>query len=489
MLESAVINYQLKRVHFCNNASSAMPQHWSKDYVEHMRTVHFALAGVSLALIIVVLTSRPYNPIAALREMEQILKLKKDWSPVWLRQDTSVVRTEIENQSDDVPKTGGVDEFVEESDKPAANETEFFDFVDISSPKPSRSTYRFLLPRDNWYQEPWSSVPPTDFPESLSDFKRWWDSLPAVVYFPGAYSTEGWVQEGPDPTKKIGRIFPVLKMTEDTAKSVPFSGSKELDLDVHLDASSFSYVYVDKDLNVFVIPIFKLEKAEVSRASLGTKFGWKNASFEEAFPDLSLSAKGLEVLDLDRIRQILSDDATKGSQVLEAFGIKFPAEQISTWGVLIVLSVQLYLLAYLIEFAGRIKDDDAGWDVPWIGTNDTALGKLIFFITLVVMPCVALAVLGHFSIAHSLLQGHDTFIHALHSRNALFVSCWVAVLGVSLYLAIRSWSYRPLAVRQTKSSLTALQPNHPSVEPGSINTPPNDSEPSSEDDHSATPLA
>jgi hypothetical protein len=432
-----------------------MPQHWSKDYVEHIRSVHFALAGLSLALIIVVLTSKPYDPVAALREVDQILKLKKDWSPVWLRKNGAAVQTEIDNTSGEVPKTD-LGRFLDEGEGTAANEKQFFDFVDIFSPKKSLNTCTFLLPRENWYgtTSDWS---PTTFPETLADFKNWWDELPFVVYFPGTYSTEGWVQGG---EKKIGRISPVYRGAEDAVRKASSLGTHELELEVDLESRSFSYVYVDTHLNIFVIPIFKMDKEEVSRASLAAKFGWKNASYEMAFPDLTLSAKGYETLDLDRTRQILSDDAAKGSQILEAFGIKFPAEQINVWGILLVLSVQLYLFSYLKQLAGKLKAEDAGWDVPWIGTNDTALAKIIFFVTLVVMPSVALAVLGRFSFVHSFKQqGGSDLVHALHSSNAILSAIlWVAVLVVSLYVAIRSWHYRPLAMRQDKSSPIVEQP-------------------------------
>jgi hypothetical protein len=57
------------------------PAHWSKDFVEHLRTVHFTLIGVATALILIVLSAKPYDPTVALRQIHQIIELKKLWSP------------------------------------------------------------------------------------------------------------------------------------------------------------------------------------------------------------------------------------------------------------------------------------------------------------------------------------------------------------------------------------------------------------------------
>jgi len=50
-----------------------MTVHWSKDFVEHLRTVHFALVAVSVGLIL--LLSRSSSP--ALGQIRQVIELKK----------------------------------------------------------------------------------------------------------------------------------------------------------------------------------------------------------------------------------------------------------------------------------------------------------------------------------------------------------------------------------------------------------------------------
>ena len=50
------------------------PQHWSKDFVEHLRTVHFALVTVSVGLILL-MSSKSYDPKIAASEMSAVLEI------------------------------------------------------------------------------------------------------------------------------------------------------------------------------------------------------------------------------------------------------------------------------------------------------------------------------------------------------------------------------------------------------------------------------
>src|SRR5437879_5077450 len=54
----------------------SVPGDWSKGFVEHLRTVHFALLSISVALILLLL-SKPYDARTAVSELNQIVSLKK----------------------------------------------------------------------------------------------------------------------------------------------------------------------------------------------------------------------------------------------------------------------------------------------------------------------------------------------------------------------------------------------------------------------------
>src|SRR5579872_4861519 len=50
------------------------PEHWSKDFVEHLRTVHFTLVTVSVGLI-ALLSSKTYDARKAASEMNELVEL------------------------------------------------------------------------------------------------------------------------------------------------------------------------------------------------------------------------------------------------------------------------------------------------------------------------------------------------------------------------------------------------------------------------------
>ena len=56
--------------------------HWSVDFVEHLRTVHFALVTVSVALIILVSGSSGARYSRALSQAQQIAALSDRWTEV-----------------------------------------------------------------------------------------------------------------------------------------------------------------------------------------------------------------------------------------------------------------------------------------------------------------------------------------------------------------------------------------------------------------------
>jgi hypothetical protein len=42
----------------------------------------------------------------------------------------------------------------------------------------------------------------------------------------------------------------------------------------------------------------------------------------------------------------------------------------------------------------KLKPEDPGWDVPWIGMDSSQLSKTILYVSLVVLPCIAAILLS-----------------------------------------------------------------------------------------------
>jgi hypothetical protein len=66
---------------------------------------------------------------------------------------------------------------------------------------------------------------------------------------------------------------------------------------------------------------------------------------------------------MEEVRKIIFDEATKGDEIFEAFGMKFPAGQITIWGSIVLLSIQLCIFLYFLylkQLSGRLRSHDPG---------------------------------------------------------------------------------------------------------------------------------
>jgi hypothetical protein len=73
------------------------------------------------------------------------------------------------------------------------------------------------------------------------------------------------------------------------------------------------------------------------------------------------------------IKDFLHDEASKGAEVFEALGMKFPADKVTLWGIILILSVQLYFFVYLRQLSGRLRANDPGWDTPRVGRDTSGI--------------------------------------------------------------------------------------------------------------------
>jgi hypothetical protein len=188
-----------------------------------------------------------------------------------------------------------------------------------------------------------------------------------------------------------------------------------------------------------------VSQTEMSRAYKSLYVG----SFEKSFSDLSTATLDRADLSLEEIRNLIHEEAAKGSEVFEAFGMKFPAGRVTLWGELLLLSVQLYLFIYLGHLSARLRSDDSGWDVPWVGMDTSRLGQVILFSSLVVLPISAMALLDLQVIRdkHGLLFAGTSNVWV---QRLECLGLAVALVG-SICLGILSWLCRPKVEPQRPS--------------------------------------
>jgi hypothetical protein len=254
---------------------SAAPTHWSKDFVEHLRTVHFALMVVSGGLIILALSSQAYNPKAASRQLDEILNLKASWSATWLRQNYKVdsikasPEPQLKHREPPVAlETGQQIEraallYREENGMPTPLVFDFpktpFSETILLPPTPAISTNTGLAI--------WDGI---EFPSTIYAFRQWWDQISAPRH---ALVTFRIASEGILTNKDFvqGRVqlseqqnFPV---TSKTQVHYVRQGDKDDALvpdSLKFPVHGFSAFIPDVNSNVF-FPILEIEEATVVR--------------------------------------------------------------------------------------------------------------------------------------------------------------------------------------------------------------------------------
>jgi hypothetical protein len=420
---------------------AAVGTHWSKDFAEHLRYVHFTLMVASVGLILLVLSSKPYNPANALREIEEIIELKKNWSPSWL-----VDNCKCEPHWISMRDYLGVSPFMLNVSKSATPLEVAGDLHwKKSGIHPDQTPVRavFVFPENNWtqdwHEEPeWS--PQLSFPNTLAGFRKWWDALRKVhnVEVVLSVDTAGWLsfsaEELPNPNPAEDPGYVQLELAGDTSNK----SLQRVGLYLYKSGDHFVYRGVVQRVGRVFFPVSASYHVELDQGALHTSSfsDWHSGPFERSFSDLAQAASGLEALELQDVQKFVSDDVAKGTQVFKAFGLELPAEQVTYGGIVILLATQVYFLAYLRQLSGKLRIDDPGWDVPWIAMNQSILARLISFVTLVLLPCAAVFSLG----ARAMLRLSADHGDRLLTARALG---FIAAFALALVLGALSWKYRP----------------------------------------------
>jgi hypothetical protein len=412
-------------------STSSAPIHWSKDFAEHLRTVHFSLIGIATGLLLIVFSAKPYDPSVALRQIRQILELKKIWSPEWImsRGDFGyILFKQPQKQAQALP--------LRSSNAVTAVTLATRDFVNAKN-------VDFNLPPGRFFEEGPTPLSQT-FPTTLISFHDWWDNMlkgyevyvPSELCATGEYKSTD-LSASPQRSGHL-KILDTFRMKEedklkprvDLILRVLLEGVETADPD------RFAYEGIDqRRALVYTLPVCAVQTMTVRQKNIGSRFDWDEGVFRVAFSDLAKATTKTDTLELEDVEKLVADDASRGSEVFEAFGMKFPAAQITLWGIIVLLGVQLYFLVYLKQLSGKLGPADAAWDVPWLGMDTSVLARAILFFTVIVLPISAILALS---------------MHAAYARPFRWnrwtgseVACLSVAFVLSFLMSVYCWKFRP----------------------------------------------
>jgi hypothetical protein len=438
-----------------------------------------AVAG---GLIVIIVSAKSYDPHVALREISEIIELKRVWSLDWLNGKCfSRYAFPLSTSSTADPHSDAVFWWRrEDSTAPVA----IPGALHWTKPGTNSDTrMNFVFPNASWTipsaAPDWS---PEQFPKTLAEFRDWW-AFPGFVRRVDLIlevNSHGYILDdfthpelgyvfatGPKGTRAKTVFLRPMNIASPLAGKNVFHDPVNITSTERLGDPPQQYETgfqgtVPGSSRFVYFPATRFVVIEISQEKLVSLFShWRTGKFDRSFADLSLAAKDLDFLELSDIQKFISDDLGKGGEVFEAFGMKFPAGQISFWGVAAVLSVQTYFLLYLRQLHGRLKADDAGWDVPWIGMNQSRAARCLLFATVVILPAAAIGLLGTTATIHlaaDFFERTKYFIRvAAVSGNfdlAILgkISGFATALALAIILGRESWKYRPQISPEPPSS-------------------------------------
>jgi len=446
----------------CQTMKSPSPEHWSKDFVEHLRTVHFALLGVSTGLMLL-LFSKPYDARIAASQMSDVMRIRDDLSknpaslvvPV-LRENTLPLDSEgaisLENlyQVPYSPWFAGTS--LGGAFRTEAKRIEGGGFLFHIA---ERNLYACPLYRS--YRQLYSQPESLGVPKTIHEFKLLWQTTLSGggVAFDSIDKISRRVHVSKGGIDDVDRIdiTPVNSGGSFTAKSidVALTGRCQTEPDTSLQLTGskgeYKFVFTVVSINRTVINQTALQMSFSSGTGDSRTSDFRTGSFETAMSDLAKATRSTEQEDLDRLSSRIYAEATKGEEAFEAFGIRFPSEQVTIWGVLVLISVQLYFVMYLRRLSNKLMPDDPGREMPWVAMDAWWLARLMLFVSVVLLPlCAASFILLRFA-SQLVLDGWSW--HLVHIFETLGfwdkVALILMLVGfcLSATLSILSWLYRP----------------------------------------------
>lgn len=333
----------------------------SEDFVEHLRTVHFALITTCLALFVIVLGSSSD-------------KLKNVFQQLDTVSETAAAATHIDWISDEatdfVKHSQRCLEFYSERGRPRG-------FLGEQNPPfrilPLDEDGKILIKNERLV---WERSVSTGI-NTLSDFRHYWDAQFKIVC----------------PVELSDREAPIRHVLGQSSFSLP-NGFEEIDpTDPQNEAvaSEFVYAYSDKSKGTPVLVIRDVTRTDsktiLVRDAIRRHFPEKHLPyrrFKDAFYDLDQATAGVqEDANFPLIRRILELQQKNSTDVFEAFGQKFPTDSATRWGVLIVVGVQFYLLLHFSEYRRRHVGKT---NTAWIGLYDSRSARFLFCATALVAP-------------------------------------------------------------------------------------------------------
>jgi hypothetical protein len=434
-----------------------MEQHWSKDYIEHLRATHFVLIVLCTAGLIIAFA--PGNPeiSPAHKQLDQIRTLIANWDPNFLQAPAKeATGPNLLPEGIGILTVASRDLVIQMNPRGPAS----FVTSNVRSELSSRTNVCETDPRPD---APFTANKVADVlapPSNLQKFKDLWDLLSqgATLHQPS------WIDVKVFIRKSSGIPAASFEETElDGYKGTSQGSVVNLQIrclspseqnQIHLRDPQVSTPYyfhgstrTDGSAYGLFFPVKMHDEAVEGQALLfrNKNETWHYGSFEESFRELSEALEGKDLAKLTwkaAVTELARQEERAPSTSFEAFGMKLPATASAYGALIMILGLQWYLWAQLYEFRRKLQVRDEVPDAAWINTYTSLPARSLAITSTFVLPVVAVAALGW--------RGANSHILELFSWPVSALG-----LGLSAALAFVTWQSTPTATPKEAAKATS----------------------------------
>jgi hypothetical protein len=118
-------------------------------------------------------------------------------------------------------------------------------------------------------------------------------------------------------------------------------------------------------------------------------------TFEQCFTELNRSAQGKMSYPLKELSESIDYRlAHEQAREFSLFGIKPPSADQSYWAIIAILAVLTYLWLHLHHLSPKSEEEQEGFDVAWVGTYGAPAAYILIWLSTFALPVYSVSKLG-----------------------------------------------------------------------------------------------
>lgn len=415
--------------------SRGQPAIDAKDIVLHLRTIHFSLLAACVGLYVLLTAGRSEEIDLARSQLAEIVALVDRWQPEWVESAALDLRSQPPALDTPVARGAGpmrldIDlgwtllplprELLELAYPGAAPDP--FDhngplWSRLARPKPRD---RQLSPLQRTEFTPNVAPLRLPAPRTLKEFETVWNALGRITLtlteaqwiFPqimasavGAPGTWPYAELPPaDGIRLSMRLEPIDdsqqeaewrdRVEHEWAPGYHFVGHIDMAADgvadllpnpppaqgdeTLSDLASLGVQPAPEPATISMATQIETREIDAQTAFIG-HFGltWRTGSFALNSPELSAVAAGNDDLYFERVTAFIESKARQSEGEFAIFGFRVPVAKVASWGVPIMLVVQIYFLLHLRSLRQCLSTSTDPKLAPWIGVYSDQFARTI----------------------------------------------------------------------------------------------------------------